>query len=64
MAYKQISVRETRDSINTGFRIPKQIYRRFERYKLESGWTKTEIMIAALDAYLPRYKDQEGGSDE
>ncbi|MBR2942913.1 MAG: hypothetical protein IKB82_05890 [Clostridia bacterium] len=63
MAYKQISVRETRDSINTGFRIPKQLYRRFERYKLESGWTKTDIMIAALNAYLPHY-DEEGGREE
>ena len=63
MAYKQISVRETRDTINTGFRIPKPLYRRFEQYKAESGWTKTDIMIAALNAYLPDY-DEEGGREE
>ena len=55
--------RETRDSINTGFRIPKYLYQRFQRYKDETGLSKTEIMIRALKEYLPEY-DEEGGVEK
>ena len=63
MAYKQEWHRETRDSINTGFRIPKELYKRFEEHQHRTGANKTEIMIAALEAYLPHYTE-EGGSEE
>lgn len=54
--------RETRDSINTGFRIPRSLYLRFQRYQNETGKNKTDIMIEALKAYLPEYR--KGGSEE
>lgn len=61
--YQRDWLRETRDSINTGFRIPKPLYQRFQRYQTEHGLNKTDIMIRALEAYLPHYDDeQEGGS--
>ena len=63
MAYKQEWHRETRDSINTGFRIPKALYHRFQCYQEDTGMNKTDIMIAALEAYLPHY-ETEGGSEE
>ena len=63
VAYKQEWHRETRDSINTGFRIPKELYRRFEEFQHLTGATKTEIMIAALEVYLPEI-EEEGGSEE
>ena len=63
MAYKQEWHRETRDSINTGFRIPRELYRRFEEFQHLTGATKTEIMIAALEVYLPEI-EEEGGSEE
>ena len=63
MDKKRDWLRETRESINTGFRIPKELYCRFQRYQNETCANKTEIMIAALDAYLPHY-DEEGGGDE
>lgn len=66
MAYKQEWHRETRDSINTGFRIPKELYWRFEQHQARTFMNKTEIMIAALEAYLPHYEKilEEGGSEE
>lgn len=55
--------RETYDSINTGCRIPKAIYKRFEEHMEQTGMSKTQIINAALDAYLPHY-NTEGGSEE
>ena len=63
MVKKREWSRETYDSINTGFRIPKPLYQRFEIYQERTGATKTEIMIAALEAYLPHYA-KEGGCEE
>lgn len=58
--------RETYDSVNTGFRIPKELYWRFEQHQARTFMNKTEIMIAALEAYLPHYEKilEEGGSEE
>lgn len=50
--------RETRDTINTGFRIPKALYHRFQCYQQDTGMNKTDIMIAALEAYLPYYTEE------
>lgn len=63
MAYKQEWHRTTQNSVNTGFRIPNDLYDRFVRYLKATGKGKTDVLIAALDAYLPRY-DEEGGSEE
>lgn len=55
--------RETRDSINTGFRIPKELYQRFQSYQNDTGWSKTQIMVEALERYLPYYDEEGGGED-
>lgn len=63
MAYKQEWHRATQNSVNTGFRIPNDLYARFMHYLHETGKGKTDVLIAALDAYLPHY-DQEGGGED
>lgn len=63
MSASQDWVRETRYSVNTGARIPNALYNRLRRFQLERGWNKTDIINAALEAFLPHYDDdQEGGS--
>ena len=63
MTEKRVWHRETCDSVNTSCRVPKAIYKRMEEHMEQTSMTKSQIINAALDAYLPHY-EMEGGSEE